>query len=137
MLALAYFCIIATIYAISFWLPTLIKAQGVDDTVQLGWYSAIPYVAAAFGMVYMGRRSDRLGERRFHCAVPALGAAALLAASFMMDGNLPVTLVLLTLGTMGLWMAYTVFWAMPAEYIKGPAAAGIGVEPMRTGRTGT
>ncbi|MBP0623626.1 MFS transporter [Cupriavidus consociatus] len=123
-LALAYFCIIATIYAISFWLPSLIKAQGVNDTVQLGWYSAIPYVAAAFGMVYMGRRSDRLGERRFHCAVPALGAAVLLAASFATDGNLLVSLVLLTLATMGLWMAYTVFWAMPAEYIKGPAAAG-------------
>lgn len=123
-LALAYFCIIAAIYAISFWLPTMIKAQGVNDTVQLGWYSAIPYVAAAFGMYYMGRKSDRSGERRLHCAAPALAAAMLLAASVLFDGNLVATLVLLTLATMGLWMAYTVFWAMPAEYIKGPAAAG-------------
>ncbi|MGH8787749.1 MAG: MFS transporter [Cupriavidus necator] len=123
-LALAYFCIIATIYAISFWLPTMIKAQGVDDTVQLGWYSAVPYVAAAFGMYYMGRKSDRSGERRYHSAMPALAAGALLAASILADGNLIVSLVLLTLATMGLWMAYTVFWAMPAEYIKGPAAAG-------------
>ncbi|MGY2490452.1 MFS transporter [Cupriavidus sp. CP313] len=123
-LALAYFCIIATIYAISFWLPTMIKAQGVDDTVQLGWYSAVPYVAAAFGMYYMGRKSDRSGERRYHSAIPALAAGALLAASILADGNLIVSLVLLTLATMGLWMAYTVFWAMPAEYIKGPAAAG-------------
>jgi nitrate/nitrite transporter NarK len=23
-----------------------------------------------------------------------------------------------------MWMAYTVFWAIPSEYIKGPAAAG-------------
>jgi len=123
-LALAYFCIIAAIYAISFWLPTIIKAQGVHDTLRLGWYSAIPYVAAAFGMVFMGRRSDRSGERRWHCAVPALGAAVLLAASMAADGNLFVSMVLLTLATMALWMAYTVFWAMPAEYIKGPAAAG-------------
>ncbi|KWR87483.1 MFS transporter [Cupriavidus sp. IDO] len=123
-LALAYFCIIATIYAISFWLPTMIRAQGVADTVQLGWYSAIPYVAAAFGMYFMGRRSDRVGERRYHSAVPALAAGVLLAASILADGNLLVSLVLLTLATTGLWMAYTVFWAMPAEYIKGPAAAG-------------
>ncbi|MCO4892524.1 MFS transporter [Cupriavidus sp. WGtm5] len=123
-LALAYFCIIAAIYAISFWLPTMIKAQGVDDTVRLGWYAAIPYVAAAFGMYYMGRKSDRSGERRLHCALPALAAAMLLAASVLADGNLVATLVLLTLATMGLWMAYTVFWAMPAEYIQGPAAAG-------------
>lgn len=123
-LALAYFCIIATIYAISFWLPTIIKAQGVADTVTLGWYSAVPYVAAAFGMYYMGRKSDRSGERRYHSALPALAAGGLLAASILANGNLAVSLVLLTLATMGLWMAYTVFWAMPAEYIKGPAAAG-------------
>ncbi|WP_454738299.1 MFS transporter [Cupriavidus necator] len=123
-LALAYFCIIATIYAISFWLPTMIKAQGVNDTVQLGWYSALPYVAAAFGMYVMGRRSDRVGERRYHSAVPAVTGGLLLAASTLADGNLVVSLILLTLATMAFWMAYTVFWAMPAEYIKGPAAAG-------------
>ncbi|CAG2148928.1 MFS transporter [Cupriavidus plantarum] len=123
-LAFAYFCIIAAIYAISFWLPTIIKAQGVTDLVQVGWYAAIPYIAAAFGMYYMGRRSDRLGERRFHCALPALGAGAILACTTLADGHLYVSLALLTVATMGLWMAYTVFWAMPPEYIKGPAAAG-------------
>ncbi|MGV2288843.1 MFS transporter [Trinickia sp. YCB016] len=123
-LALAYFCIIASIYAISFWLPTILKAQGVADTITLGWYSALPYLAAAIGMVAIGRRSDRLGERRYHCALPAIAAALLLAASVLSDGNLAVSLVLLTLATAGLWMAYTVFWAMPSEYIKGPAAAG-------------
>ncbi|AGW92593.1 MULTISPECIES: MFS transporter [Cupriavidus] len=123
-LALAYFCVIAAIYAISFWLPSLIKAQGVTDTVQLGWYAAVPYIGAAFGMYYMGRRSDRKGERRYHASVPALCGALLLAGSTLADGHLGLTLVLLTLGTTSLWMTYTVFWAMPAEYIKGPAAAG-------------
>ena len=123
-LALAYFCIIAAIYAMSFWLPTLIRAQGVADTVQLGWYTALPYLGAAFGMYYMGRRSDQKGERRYHSAVPAFFAALLLAGSALADGNLGLSLVLLTLGTTALWMTYTVFWAMPAEYIKGPAAAG-------------
>jgi sugar phosphate permease len=123
-LALAYFSIIASIYAISFWLPTILKAQGITDTIRLGWYTAIPYLAAATGMIVIGRRSDRLGERRFHCAVPAGAAAVLLAASTLTDGNLALSLVLLTLATASLWMAYTVFWAMPSEYIKGPAAAG-------------
>ncbi|WP_042880588.1 MFS transporter [Cupriavidus necator] len=123
-LALAYFCVIAAIYAMSFWLPSLIKAQGVTDTVQLGWYAAVPYIGAAFGMYYMGRRSDRKGERRYHASVPALCGALLLAGSTLADGHLGLTLVLLTLGTTSLWMTYTVFWAMPAEYIKGPAAAG-------------
>ena len=123
-LATAYFCIIATIYAMSFWLPTLIAAQGVTDTLQLGRYSALPYIAAAFAMYYMGRRSDRLGERRLHCAVPAAVGGLLLAASIFTNGHLAASLLLLTLAISAFWMAYTVFWAMPSEYIKGPAAAG-------------
>ncbi|GAB7542970.1 MFS transporter [Cupriavidus sp. 8B] len=124
MLAIAYFCIIAAIYAMSFWLPTILKAQGINDTIQLGWYSSIPYVGAAFGMYFIGRRSDRCGERRYHSAVPAILAAILLASSILSDGNLLATLVLLTLATTMLFMAYTVFWAIPSEYIKGNAAAG-------------
>jgi len=123
-LALAYFCIIASIYAISFWLPAILKAQGVGNLITLGWYTSIPYVAAAVGMLYMGRRSDRLGERRLHCAVPAAAAALLFAMCAATGNHLAPTLALLTLVTMALWMAYTVFWAIPPEYIKGPAAAG-------------
>jgi len=123
-LAFAYFCIIASIYSISFWLPTMIKAQGISDTMQLGWYAAIPYIAAAFGMYFVGRRSDRLNERRYHSAVPALLGAALLGASILSDGNFPVSLILFTLATAMMWIAYTVFWAIPSAYIKGPAAAG-------------
>ena len=124
LLALAYFCIIFPIYALSFWLPTLIREQGVTDTIRLGWYSAIPYVAAALGMYVAGRRSDRLGERRYHCAVPACAGAILLAAFTLYGGNLAISLALLTLATAAMWMAYTVFWAIPPAYIKGPAAAG-------------
>ena len=124
LLALAYFCIIFPIYALSFWLPTLIREQGVTDTIRLGWYSAIPYVAAALGMYVVGRRSDRLGERRYHCAVPACAGAILLAAFTLYGASLAISLSLLTLATAAMWMAYTVFWAIPPGYIKGPAAAG-------------
>ncbi|MDP9650509.1 MFS transporter [Paraburkholderia caledonica] len=123
-LALAYFSVIFPIYAISFWLPTLLKEQGVTDTVRLGWYTAIPYGAAAVCMYLAGRSSDRFGERRYHCAIPALGAAACLIATVFADGNLPLTLLALTLGTACLWMAYTVFWAIPSQLVEGTAAAG-------------
>lgn len=123
-LALAYFSIIFPIYAISFWLPTLLREQGVTDTIRLGWYTAIPYVAAAVCMYLAGRRSDRLGERRYHCAIPALAAAAFLIATVFADGNLTLTLVALTLVTACLWMAYTVFWAIPSQLVQGTAAAG-------------
>jgi MFS family permease len=75
-------------------------------------------------MYLAGRSSDRLGERRYHFAIPALGAAVFLIAAILADGNLPLTLVALTLGTACLWMAYTVFWAIPSQLVEGTAAAG-------------
>ncbi|WP_442808334.1 MFS transporter [Trinickia soli] len=124
LLACAYFCIIASIYALSFWLPTIVKSEGVNDTILLGWYTAIPYVGAAVGMYVIGRRSDVCGERRYHSSVPAILAAVLLSLCVFADGHLIAALVLLTFATTGLWMAYTVFWAIPAQYIRGDAAAG-------------
>jgi len=123
-LAFAYFCIIASIYAMSFWLPTIIKTQGVASIMQLGWYVAIPYVASAICMYYFGRRSDKLGERRYHSAIPALIGALALAASILTDGHLGASLALLTVSTAMMWIAYTVFWAIPSQYVKGTAAAG-------------
>jgi hypothetical protein len=35
-----------------------------------------------------------------------------------------MTILALTLGTACLWMAYTVFWAIPSELVEGTAAAG-------------
>jgi nitrate/nitrite transporter NarK len=92
--------------------------------MHLGWYAAIPYVAAAIAMYAAARRSDKVGERRYHSALPALAAAALLVMTPYASGNLVVTLTLLTLATACMWMAYTVFWAIPSETISGPAAAG-------------
>ncbi|AWY39670.1 MFS transporter [Pseudomonas putida] len=123
-LASAYFCIIFAIYAMSFWLPAILKDQGVSDTQQLGWFAAIPYVGAAIGMYFIGRRSDRLGERRYHCAVPAGIGAVLLLMFPLAAGHVLPSLMLLSLATAAMFMAYTVFWTMPSEHIKGDAAAG-------------
>mgnify|MGYP004711676607 CR=1 FL=1 len=69
---MTYFCIICGHYTVSFWLPTMLKAAGVSNTMQIGFYAAIPYMAAIVAMVWWGRRSDRLGERRWH-ALPGEG----------------------------------------------------------------
>lgn len=123
-LAFAYFTMICGIYTVSFWLPSILKADGVTDTMQIGLYSMIPYIGAAIAMVVIGRRSDRLGERRLHSAVPAFIGAAALAVATLYSGNLAVSLVCITLATAMIWAAYTVFWAMPSQYLKGDGAAG-------------
>jgi MFS family permease len=124
LLALPYFCMICGIYAVSFWLPSIIKAAGVADTMQIGLYSSIPYAAAALVMTLFGRSSDRRGERRFHSAIPALIGSAALALATVFSGNLALSLTCMTISTAMMWAAYTVFWAMPSDYLKGDAASG-------------
>ncbi|MCO2667076.1 MFS transporter, partial [Pseudomonas aeruginosa] len=109
LLAFAYFTMICGIYAVSFWLPSILKANGVTDTMQIGFYSMIPYIGAACAMLVIGRRSDRRGERRWHSAVSALVGAAALAAATWAGGNLAISLVCMTIATALLWAAYTVF----------------------------
>ncbi len=124
LLGIAYFCIICGHYTVSFWLPTMLKNAGVTSTMQIGLYAAIPYVFAIFAMLWWARRSDRLGERRWHSAsMLALAAVTLLIAA-LNGSSLVITLVSITVATAALWAAYTVFWAMPSDYMKGDSAAG-------------
>lgn len=123
-LALIYFCLICGLYTVSFWLPTLLRDAGVKDIFQIGLYSMIPYSAAIVAMLLNARSSDRLGERRWHGAVPAfLGAIGLLLTGFS-AGNLTMALCSITLATLSTYAAYAVFWVRPTSYLKGTAAAG-------------
>lgn len=123
-LALIYFCLICGLYTVSFWLPTLLRDAGVKDIFQIGLYSMIPYSAAIVAMLLNARSSDRLGERRWHGAVPAfLGAIGLLLTGFS-AGNLTLALCSITLATLSTYAAYAVFWVRPTSYLKGTAAAG-------------
>lgn len=56
-LAIGYFCLISGLYAVSFWLPMILKENGLTDTVRIGLYSALPYAFAIVLMVVLGRRS--------------------------------------------------------------------------------
>ena len=123
-MAFSYFCFICGIYTISFWLPTMIKNAGIVDVMQIGLYSAIPYVVGGVVMLLLARSSDRLRERRWHAALAALAAALALGLAALVPDNFVLFMVCMSIATAGIWAAYTVFWAMPSEYLKGQAAAG-------------
>lgn len=78
LLGLVYFCMVIGMYGITLWLPQMLRAlTGVSD-FRLGLLNALPFLAAALGMVVIGRHSDRRNERRYHVAgslaLAALGA---------------------------------------------------------------
>jgi predicted MFS family arabinose efflux permease len=73
-----YFCFVAGLYGVGFWLPTIISGMGVKSPLNVGFVTAMPYAAGAIGMVLVGNSADYHRERRWHVAIPAgLGATGL------------------------------------------------------------
>ena len=121
--AAIYFCCMMGLYCISFYLPTLIKAAGVRDALEVGFMTAVPYVVAVAVMVLVARSSDHRNERRWHLAIAACAAAMGLYASTLYTGNLVLVLVTLSIGTAGVLSMMPVFWTYPSSVLTGTAAA--------------
>ena len=122
LLAAIYFGLVMSLYGIVLWLPQLASGFGLS-TQQIGFVTAIPYIVAAIGMYFFGRNSDARGERRFHLAfAAAIAGIALIAIPYV--GPPIVTLLVLCAAAWGIYAALPVFWAIPAGFLTGAAAAG-------------
>jgi ACS family tartrate transporter-like MFS transporter len=123
-LGLLYFCIAFGLYGIGFWMPQVIQTFGLAP-LKIGFLTAIPYLIAAIAMVIWGWHSDRTGERTLHVALPLLlGGVAFAWSAY--TGPLWLTMVALTLATLGIYAVVGTFWSLPTAILTGTgAAAGI------------
>lgn len=123
LLSFIYLFFTMGLYGVSFWLPTLIQASGIQDSMHLGLLTAIPYALATVSMIVVGKSSDRFRERRWHLAIPGVLAAVgfLMSASF--QSNLMISLPALCLATMGVMTTISMYWTLPPAILTGAAAA--------------
>jgi MFS transporter, ACS family, tartrate transporter len=118
---LLYFCMVVNVYGLSFWVGEIVDKVGGLSDVGKGFVTAIPYTVAIVGLVVISRHSDRTGERKLHAAVSMAVAAAAFALSTVVS---PVAAIAcLAVGLFFLLGAHPVFWAMPAAFLSGAAAA--------------
>ncbi|MEW6371406.1 MAG: MFS transporter [Pseudomonadota bacterium] len=123
LMAAIYFCCMMGLYGVSFYLPTLIKAAGVKDALDVGLLTAIPYGFAVIAMLAIAKSADRTRERRWHFTIAsALGGLGLLLATIYGD-NVMLAMAALSLGTAGLLATMPVFWTYPSSILGGTAAA--------------
>jgi MFS family permease len=107
-----------------FWIPSLIKSWGVADLFHVGLLATLPQIAGIIGTILMGRHSDKTRERRWHYATcVAVAAIGLLAITFS-NGNLPASIVGLTLAGLGFISATPLFFTTTTEYLSKASAAG-------------
>jgi MFS family permease len=121
---LIYFCIQSGVYAINFWLPSIIKNLGFSDTLVIGWISAIPYLLAAVFMLLVGRSADLHKERRWHLVVPMLMGALGLVIAVNFATQPAIAILGLTIATMGALTGLPMFWPVPTAMLSAGAAAG-------------
>jgi ACS family tartrate transporter-like MFS transporter len=120
------------IYTLTFFLPQLIadvsKRFGANLSLfTIGLVVAIPYAVAAVAMWWWARRSDRVGERILHTALPLFVGAAGFASLFLVQSPVAV-LAGIVLAAVGAFATVPTFWTIPPTLLTGRSlAAGIGL----------
>lgn len=139
-LAFVYFGVTYGLYALGFFLPTIVAGFEQQfgtklDTIEKGMVTSIPYAVAAVGMVVWSRAADRAaaradggflaGERgrRWWLALPMiLGGVAIPIALYLEDPYSAMAAV--TVCAVGTCAALPTFWPLPSQFLTGAAAAG-------------
>jgi D-galactonate transporter len=111
------------LYALGFYLPTLIKDAGASGTLQIGLLTAIPYLVAVVSMVAVGRSSDRTRERRWHLVSIMFVGALGLIASVLASHSITLVVIALSIAAAGIISISPILWTLPTAFISGAAAA--------------
>ncbi len=126
-LSFIYFGFIFGLYALAFFLPTIIEGfqaqYGVTfDVFQKGLITAIPYVPAAIALWLWSRDATRRGLKTWHIVIPAVvGGVSIPIALFA--GSAALTIVFISLTAMAIFAALPNFWTLPTRFLTGAAAA--------------
>jgi len=120
--AAVYFTINFASYGTIFWFADIIERIGDIEGIELGLLAGIPMALGSAGLIVIGRRSDRSGDRRRWVVIGMLLGASGLAGTALLPPEAGVlTLAVCAFGLLG---AIPAFWAMPTSILSGRAAAG-------------
>jgi ACS family tartrate transporter-like MFS transporter len=126
LLCLCGFLVGLFLTSLLFWIPQIVNTSGLSRSItDTGLLVMIPYAISAGVMYLWSRRSDRLGERRRHVAVP-LAVAAIFLILLSAPHN-PLTGFLLLSGAIAAsYAAYAPFFALTLEtFSSGLRASGV------------
>lgn len=118
-----YFCIQLTIYAATFWLPSIIKKMGDLSDIQVGFYNSIPWLISIVAMYAFAALS---GKFKFQQAWVA--AALLIAATGMFlstTGGPIFAFIAICFAAIGFKSASSLFWPIPQGYLDARIAAAV------------
>ncbi|MFM7244946.1 MAG: MFS transporter [Planctomycetaceae bacterium] len=119
-----YFAIQLTIYAVTFWLPSIIREQGGLSDLEVGLLNSVPWLVAIVGMVVAARAAERWPYQQAWVAVAlAIAATGMVAAT---TGGPLLAYVAICFAALGFKSAASLFWPLPQGYLD-PRAAAAGI----------
>lgn len=131
-LVLLYLTNVVANYGLGLWMPSVIEdsnptLKAENPAAASQWaasLTAIPWIVTFFVMITNGWHSDKTNERRWHIAIPHIIAASGMLGSLLFLDNTPMLIVCLCVAAAGINSILGVFWALPASFLTGAAAAG-------------
>jgi ACS family tartrate transporter-like MFS transporter len=115
-------------YGVQFWLPQMIQRLTKFTPSVVSLIAAIPSFCALPFMMWTGWHSDHTGERIWHTTIPRLLSGAALLACYFAAGNIWLSVLLLSVATIGFYCAHPGFWPLPNIFLgRAAAAASLGL----------
>jgi sugar phosphate permease len=116
-----YFAIQLTIYAATFWLPTIIRSMGALSDMQVGCLNSLPWLLSIVGMVLAARGAARWKHQQAWVAgaLVVAGLGMLLATV----GGPVFAFVAICFAALGFKSAASLFWPIPQGYLDPRIAA--------------
>jgi ACS family tartrate transporter-like MFS transporter len=126
LLCLTSFLVGLFLTSLLFWIPQIVNSSGLSRSItETGLLVMVPYALSAGVMYLWSRRSDRMGERRWHVAVPLTGAAVFLIL-LSVPANPLIGFILLSGAIAASYAAYAPFFVLTLEsFTPGLLASGV------------
>ncbi len=120
---LIYFCIQLTIYAATFWLPTIIRSMGKMTDMQVGCLNSLPWLISIAGMYFAAAGAARYKNQQAWVAVALLIAG--LGMFLATTGGPIFAFVAICFAALGFKSASSLFWPIPQGYLDPRIAAAV------------
>lgn len=120
---LIYFAIQLSIYAATFWLPTLIRKMGTLSHLQVGFLNSIPWIISIASMYGFAAAAARWKGQRVWIAIALMIAAI---GMFLSTTSGPIlSFIAICFAALGFKSASSLFWPLPQAYLDARIAAAV------------
>ena len=123
LLTIAYFCMAATVYGFTFWLPNIIKKFSGSSDLVVSLLSAPVFGVGVVAILLIGWSSDRTKERRWHAAIPMVIASTGLFLAVVSKDHLGLAIAMFSVAAIGMYGYLPGFWSLPTSFLTGTPTA--------------